>query len=135
MSIKTLLVYLPSEKNAAAILGSAVKIASVRNAHVIGLHLIPELPLYGEFPAEVPEGVIDRLQKASSDAAAAAKRVFEETLKPVPVTHEWRSFTASYGMGTELIAQQGHGADLIICGKTDADVPDAWSDFAETALM
>ncbi len=135
MSIKTILVYLPSEKNAAAILEPALKIAESRSAHVIGFHLIPDLPVYGEFPAEVSEEVIVRLQKSGKDAAAAAKRAFDESVQKCPVTHEWRCFTASYAAGAELVAQHGHGADLIICGKPSDDVPDAWSDFSETAIM
>jgi len=135
MSIKTILVYLPSEKNAAATLEPVLTIASARNAHVIGLHLTPDLPVYGEFPAEVSQEVIERLQKAGNAAAAAAKRAFEEALKSSAVTHEWRGFIASYVMGADLIAQQGRSADLIVCGKAAEDVPDAWSDFAETAIM
>ena len=34
-----------------------------------------------------------------------------------------------------MIAQQGRAVDLIVCGKASDDLPDAWSDFAETALM
>ena len=135
MSIKTILVYLPSEKNAATILAPALKIAVERSAHVIGLHLTPDLPVCGEFPAEVSEEVIVRLQKAGKDAAAAAKRVFDEWVGKIPVTHEWRCFAASYAAGTDLIAQQGRTADLIICGKPSDDIPDAWSDFSETAII
>ncbi len=135
MSIKTILVYLPSEKNAAATLEPVLKIASARKAHVIGLHLTPDLPVYGEFPAEVSQEVIERLQKSGSDAAAAAKRAFEETFKSSSVTHEWRGFIASYVMGAGLIAQQGRSVDLIVCAKPAEEVRDAWSDFAETALM
>jgi nucleotide-binding universal stress UspA family protein len=135
MSIKTILVYVPSEKNAAATLEAALQIASVRTAHVIGFHLIPDLPVYGEFPAEVSQEVIERLQKAGNASSAAARRAFEETFKASPVTHEWRSFMASYIAGAELIAQQGRSVDLIVCGRTDEDTPDAWSDFAETAIM
>jgi nucleotide-binding universal stress UspA family protein len=135
MSIKTILVYVPSGKNAAATLEPVLEIASARSAHVIGLHLTPDLPVYGEFPAEVSQEVIDRLQKAGNDAATAAKRAFEEAFKASPVTHEWRGFIASYVMGADLIAQQGRGVDLIVCGKPNDEVPDAWSDFAETALI
>ena len=135
MSIKTLLVYLPSEKNAAAVLEPALKIAGERNAHVIGLHLIPDLPVYGEFPAEASEEVIVRLQKAGKEAAVAAKRIFDASVQNSAVTHEWRCFTASYAAGADVIAQQGHGADLIVCGKPRDDIPDAWSDFAETAIL
>ena len=135
MSIKTILVYVPSGKNAAATLGAALKIAGAGNAHVIGLHLTPDLPVYGEFPAEVSQEVIDRLRKAGEEAAAAARRAFEEAFKDSAVTHEWCGFIASYVMGADLIAQQGRAVDLIVCGKASDEVPDAWSDFAETALM
>ena len=135
MSIKTILVYLPSEKNAATILEPTLKIAGERSAHVIGLHLTPDLPVYGEFPAEVSDEVIARLQKAGRDAAAGAKRVFDESMQKSPVSHEWRCFTASYAAGTDLIAQQGRTADLIVCGKPSDDIPDAWNDFSETAIL
>jgi nucleotide-binding universal stress UspA family protein len=135
MSIKTILVYLPSEKNAAAILDKVVKIASANEAHVIGFHLIPDLPVYGEFPAEISDEVIERLQKLGNDVAAAAKSTFEDTMKTSGISHEWRCFTASYGLGAELIAQHGHASDLAVCGKTDEDISDAWNDFAEVALM
>ena len=135
MSIKTILVYLPYEKNAATILEPTLKIAVERGAHIIGLHLTPDLPVYGEFPAEVSDEVIARLQKAGKDAAAGAKRVFDEWVQKSPVSHEWRCFTASYAAGTDLIAQQGRTADLIICGKPSDDMPDAWNDFSETAII
>jgi nucleotide-binding universal stress UspA family protein len=136
MSIKTILVYLPSEKSAAAILTPALKIAVERNAHLIGFHLIADLPVYGEFPAEVSEEVMVRLQKAGKEAAAGAKRAFDEHVqKSGPITFEWRCLTASYAAGNDLIAQNGRAADLIVCGKPSEEAPDAWSDFSETAIM
>lgn len=135
MPIKTILVYVPSEKNAQATLEPVLKVAAPRNAHVIGLHVTPDLPVYGEFPAEVSQEVIERLQKAGNDAAAAAERAFDDALKSSPVTHEWRRYTASYVVGGDLIVQQGRSADLIVCGKPPEDVPDVWSDFAETAIL
>ena len=135
MSIKTILVYVPSAKNAAATLEAVLKIAGAGNAHVIGLHLTPDLPVYGEFPAEVSQEVIDRLQKVGEEAAAAARGAFEEAFKDSAVTHEWRGFIASYVIGADVIAQQGRAVDLIVCGKPSDETPDAWSDFAETALM
>ncbi len=135
MSIKTILVYLPSEGNASAILEPTLKLASIRGAHVIGFHLIPDLPIYGEFPAEVSADVMERLEKAGKDAADAAKRVFDESLKSSQLTSEWRCFKASYVLGTDLIAQQARSADLIVCPKPNDESPDAWSDFAETAII
>jgi nucleotide-binding universal stress UspA family protein len=135
MPVKTILVYLPWERKAAPTLKSVLKIASSRKAHVTGLHLIPDLPVYAEFSAEVSPDVIERLQKAGKDGAGAAKRVFEDTFKAAPVTYEWREFTATYRAGIDLIAEQGRTADLIVCGKASEDIPDAWDVFAETAIM
>ena len=124
MTIKTILVYAPSEKNASAVLEPALKLASDRSAHVIGFHLTADLPVYGEFPAEVSEEVIVRLQKAGKETAAGAKRAFDECVQKYPVTHEWRCFTASYAAGADLIAQHGRAADLIVCGKPNDEIPD-----------
>jgi nucleotide-binding universal stress UspA family protein len=135
MTVKTILLYVPSGKNATPALEAVLKIAGPRSAHVIGLHLAPDLPVYGEFPAEVSQDVIDRLQKAGEETAAAAREVFEEAFKDSVVTHEWRSFMASYVMGADMIAQQGRSVDLIVCAKPGTEAGDAWSDFAETALM
>jgi nucleotide-binding universal stress UspA family protein len=135
MSIKTMLVYVPSDKNAAAVLAPAVRIAAENGAHLIGFHLTPDLPIYGEFPAEISDEVIERLLKAGNDAASAAKAAFEDHVQAAGLSHEWRCFTASYGMGADLIVQHGHTADLIVCGKAAGDVPDAWPDFAEIAIM
>jgi nucleotide-binding universal stress UspA family protein len=135
MSIKTILAYLPSEKSAPSVLEPTLNLAFARNAHVIGLHLIPEIPLYGEFPGEVSPDVIERIQKAGKDAADAARRVFEPRLAESKVSGEWRCFSASYGLGTQLIGQQARGADLIVCAKGDEEEPDAWDDFAETAIL
>ncbi len=118
-----------------AVLEPALEDSGERSAHVIGFHLIADLPVYGEFPAEVSEEVIVRLQKAGKEAAAGAKRAFDEHVQKQPVTHEWRCFTASYAAGDDLIAQHGRAADLIVCGKPSDEVPDAWSDFSETAIM
>jgi nucleotide-binding universal stress UspA family protein len=112
MSIKTILVYLPPEKNAAVILEQALKITGARNAHVIGLHLIPDLPIYGEFPAKVSEEVIERLEKVGRDAATAAKRVFEDMMKASPATHEWRCLTGEVILSTLL----DEGCDLLVMG-------------------
>jgi nucleotide-binding universal stress UspA family protein len=135
MPVKTILVYLPSERRAASTLASVLKIASASNAHVTGLHLIPDFPVYAEFPAEVSPDVIERLEKAGKDAAAAARKAFEETFKSSPLTYEWREFTVSYTRGIDLIAEQGRTADLIVCGKASDEIPDAWDGFAETAII
>ncbi|MBT3069450.1 universal stress protein [Rhodomicrobium sp. Az07] len=135
MPIKTILVYLPNGRTAAAILGPVVEIAASRSAHVIGLHLIPQVPEYGEFPADVSEEVISRIQKAGQDAAREAKQTFEGALQDSGLTFEWRCFNASYAAGSDAIVRNAHGADLVVCGAQSEDPPDAWSDFSEIALM
>jgi len=135
MPIKTILVYLPNGRTAAAILEPVVTIAAARSAHVIGLHLIPQVPEYGEFPADVSEEVISRIQKAGQDAARETKQAFEGTLQNSGLTYEWRCFNASYAAGSDAIVRNAHGADLVVCGAQSEDLPDAWNDFSEIALM
>jgi len=135
MSIKTILVYLPNGRTAAAILEPVIQIAKARSAHVIGLHLIAQVPEYGEFPADISEEVISRIQKAGQDAARETKQTFEDTFQNTGISHEWRCFSASYAAGSDAIVRNAHGADLVACGAPSEDLPDAWNDFSEIALM
>jgi nucleotide-binding universal stress UspA family protein len=135
MTVKTILLYVPSGKAAQAALEAAIKIAAPRGAHVTGLHLTPDLPVYGEFPAEISQEVVDRLQKAGEEAATAARQAFEEAMAGAGLSHEWRQFQASYMQGVDLVSRQGRSVDLVVCGKPGEEAGDAWSDFAETALM
>jgi hypothetical protein len=133
MPVKTILVYVPHGRDASATLEPVLNLASPRNAHVIGLHLTPDLPVYGEFPAEVSQEVVERLQKAGDEAAAAAKRAFEDSFKGSAVTHEWRGYSLLCdGGGSNRAAMRG--VDLIVCGKASDEIPTPGR-FAETALM
>ncbi len=70
MSYKTILVYLNSAARAEAVLGAALRIAGRSEAHVIGLHVIPQVTVPAVVPFEVTGEIMDVQRKALEDQAA-----------------------------------------------------------------
>jgi nucleotide-binding universal stress UspA family protein len=135
MPMKTILVYLPSVKVTKNIMAAVAKVATPSQAHVIGLHISPRAPLYGEYAAEFPPDGLERLIEIGRKHAARVKQAFEENAKSHHLNYEWRYLDLSYGAGEEEIVTEAHCADLIICAKSSGDSPDPWSEFPETAVL
>jgi nucleotide-binding universal stress UspA family protein len=135
MAIRTILTYLPLEGSAAATMAAALKIAEPRKAHIIGLHLEPQFPVYSEYSAELPQDMLEQIRKAGTRTTDAIKRIFDDSIKSSAVTGEWRSLASAYALGEELLAAQTHYADLIVCAKPSEEMPDPWGDFSEVAIL
>jgi nucleotide-binding universal stress UspA family protein len=135
MPMKTILVYLPSVKVTENIMAAVANLAAPSQAHIIGLHISPSMPLYAEFAAELPPDVYEKLVEAGRKNAEAVKSAFEERARTCHLSHEWRYLDLSYGTGEEQVAAETHSADLIICAKPSDDNPDPWSEFPETAVL
>lgn len=135
MAIKTILSYLPTETSAAAVMPAALRIAEPRSAHIIGLHLEPQFPIYSEFSVELPQDVLEKIRKAGRRTTDAIKSIFDESIKSSLVTGEWRSLASAYALGEGLLAGETHYADLIVCTKPSDESPDPWGDFSELAIL
>jgi nucleotide-binding universal stress UspA family protein len=135
MPMKTILVYLPSVKATENVMAAVANLAAPFQAHIIGLHISPSIPLYAEFAAELPPDVYEKLVEAGRKNADAVKSTFEESARARNLNYEWRYLDLSYGTGEEQVVAETHCADLIICAKPGDDSPDPWSEFPETAML
>ena len=55
MPYKTILTYLPDKKTADRLLNAAMSVARENDAHLVGLHVIPRVPvMYSVAAAEIP---------------------------------------------------------------------------------
>ena len=135
MAMKTILVYLPSVKITKNIMAAVANLAARSQAHVIGLHISPSAPLYGEYASEFPPDGLERLIEIGRKHAARVKQAFEENAKSHHLNYEWRYLDLSYGAGEEEIVTEARCADLVICAKSSDDSPDPWSEFPETAVL
>ena len=72
MSYKTILAYLPDRAMAEKLLNATLPIVRQNDAHVIGLHVIPRVPvMYAVAEAEIPPDVIaqqERMLQREADA-------------------------------------------------------------------
>lgn len=121
MSYKTILAYLPSVDRVPAVMEVALSVARKQDAHLIGLHVIPQVPLYGAVVAQVPQEVIDQQQDAFREDAERIKGAFEEATRSTDVKTEWRCELARYGDLAEDIIENGLCADLIVAGQESTD--------------
>jgi len=125
MTIKTILVYLPSEKLAAPVLDAVVALAGQRGAHVIGLHLEASYyPAYGEVAIAMPPDVIEQMRKPLREQAERLKQSFNARMESEKISAEWRTASVEYSTVPTRIVEESLTADLVICPKVDPTAVD-----------
>ena len=125
MSYKTILVYLNSAARAEAVLGVALRIAGRSEAHVIGLHVIPQVTVPAVVPFEVTGEIMDVQRKALDDQAAKIAETFAEMTRQHQPACEWRLVRASHYDVASIVDDHGRTADLIVAPQSDPD-GDIW---------
>ncbi len=135
MSYKTILTYLPSVERLPAVLDVAFSVVAKQDAHLIGLHVIPQVPLYGAVAAQIPQEVIDRQKDAFHEDAERVRQAFEDATGSTDVKSEWRCETARYGDVVEDIIESGLCADLIIAGQESTDWYEGRSDLPARIVL
>ena len=139
MSFKTILTYLPSHEMAQRIVKVGLPIGEDHGSHVIGLHIVPvlpiSLPLYpaGEIP--IPDDVVEKQKASLVDDANAVQAEFDRAAQPFNVKSEWRCHHADYGEFARSIIDQGRCADLIVIGKGMHDPYNTGSDLTARIIL
>lgn len=121
MSYKTILVYLNSANRAEAVLEAALRIAGRHEAHLIGLHVIPQVTVPAVVPFEVTGEIIEVQRKALDEQAAKIAGIFGEMTRQHQPPCEWRTVRASHYDVASIVDDHGRSADLIIAPQSDAD--------------
>ena len=122
MSYKTILAYLPNAESADRILDVALPIARDNDAHFIGLHVIPRVPLlYGVVAAEIPQSIIVHQEEKLEQAADQLETHFKARCKDADVKSEWRCNKVQHDDITADIIGQSLCADLIVVQQDKED--------------
>jgi nucleotide-binding universal stress UspA family protein len=121
MSYKTILVYLNSAKRAEAVLEAALRLAGKSEAHVIGLHVIPQVTIPAVVPFEVTGEIIDVQRKALDEQAAKIAGIFAEMTRQHQPPCEWRTVRASHYDVASIVDDHGRATDLIVAPQSDPD--------------
>jgi len=119
MSYKTILVYIDSPESASNLVSAAAKVAERSEAHLIGMYVIPPVPVYiaGELPAPVMLNNYHTEQHES--IAQKIKNVFEEITSNRALVAEWRVIDAVASV-TSAISAEANTADCLMVGAGGA---------------
>lgn len=125
MSYKTVLAYLPNTKSADQVLDVALPIARENDAHFIGLHVMPRVPLlYGVVAAEIPQSIITHQEEMLKRTADQLGAHFEARCVKVGVRAEWRCNKVQYDDVAADVVGQSLCADLIVVEQqVEGDYP------------
>ncbi len=123
MSYKTIAVYLARPDSVASIMEVALPLAESFEAHLIGLHVSPGVPVMGTIGAQVPPKIIEQYIEIMHTDAAAIKDVFSTAIKKSKVQSEWRGQddTSVHPDLLHNITEQTRCADLVIMGQNDSE--------------
>jgi len=129
MSYRTILTYLPGPDKAEELLNVAVPMATRYDAHLVCLHVIPELEFYQPVGMYYDGSIIDAQRSALGKEADEIKDVVQKWAQPNDAKIEWRCMTASKGPALDYIVDQSMFADLVIAEqKTPVDLLDSRAD-------
>lgn len=122
MPYKTILVYLPDPEHAERMLDAVLPVVQANDAHLIGLHIIPRVPvMYAVAAAEIPQAIITQQEEILAREADALKRRFIARCDSAGVQAEWRCNRIEHSdMASDLVSQ-ALCADLIVVGQPDED--------------
>ncbi len=123
MSYKTVLAYLPNATRADRILDVALPIARDNNAHFIGLHVMPRVPLlYGVVAAEIPQSIITHQEEMLERSATKLGDHFDTRCAKAGVKSEWRCNKVQHEDVASDVISQSLCADLIVVEQDNDDV-------------
>ena len=136
MSYKTILAYLPTDKSADRVLDVALPIARDNDAHFIGLHVIPRVPLlYGVVAAEIPQSIIAHQEEMLGRTADKLKAHFNARCKDAGVKSEWRCNKVKLDDITSDVIGQSLCADLIVVEQEGEDAYGLPADLPSRIVM
>ena len=123
MPYKTILTYLPDKKTADRLLNAAMSVARENDAHLVGLHVIPRVPvMYSVAAAEIPQAIVQQQEELLQAEANELREHFEETCRKGGVKAEWRCNRIEHADMASEISSQALCADLIVTAQNEEGV-------------
>ncbi|MCB1755555.1 MAG: universal stress protein [Gammaproteobacteria bacterium] len=122
MSYQTLLVYVGLASQVKSLLNVAQQIADKgENVHVIGLHVIPQIPVYPDMAFMVTSEMADLQRDALLKQKNEVKEAFETEMEKMHVSWEWRVVEANGKLVADRVLEHGRCVDLIIGAQDDPE--------------
>lgn len=117
MAIKTIIACLTSPETTANIASVALQLAERHEAHLVGLHVIPQVPIYGLAGIEFPGEIIDREEKELKARAGEVENLFAQAIKGSSAKTEWLCMKSSHVDLAAALLEAIPAADLIVMSQ------------------
>ena len=124
MSYKTILVYLSEEKSAERVLKTAIALANMSDAHLIGLHVAPIFHVYSTVAVDFTAEILEAQSNALKIEAAGVKKIFDRMMEKNSIKSEWRSIQVNSALVSEAVVNHARCADVIVAAQRDPDHDD-----------
>lgn len=121
MSYKTIIVCLSDKEEAERLLPVAVMVARKFDAHLIGVHSLQRVDIYGSLSIQLSGNAMAEMQDIQEEHAGEIKQIFEQLTRVEEFVSEWRQITSSTTSAGERLAEQTRCADLVIMSQIDPD--------------
>lgn len=122
MAYKTILVYVDEAERCAPVLKAAKLLATRNKAHVIGLHVIPDIQVYSAAEAQLPVEVFEIQRRHNTEVAAKAEAEFMDTFSGSSLSFEWRAVEEKGITIGDRVMEHALVADAVVAGQIDPDV-------------
>jgi len=122
MAYKTILVYVDEAERCGPILRAARQLATHENAHVIGLHVVPDIQVYAAAEAQLPAEVFDTQREHNAGVAKSAQQAFNAEFEGSSISTEWRPVEEKGAAIGDRVLEHALVADVVIAGQIDPDI-------------
>jgi len=137
MKYKTILVYLASKDSVSSVLDVALPIAEKHGSHVIGLHVVPKVPVYGVFGIPGAHDVVSKHESILRSQAEEIERLYNSRIGSCTgnVKCGWYQSKAYYQDLAIDVSRHAFSVDLVIMSQDAADPFDAWPDLPARVIL
>ena len=136
MAYKTILTFLPSVERTDRVLDVALPIAEAQDAHLIGVHIIPDvMTFYGMSANQIPSDVINQQQRSLKEEADKVRVQFEKRASSARARSEWRLAHDNQNDDIQKFINISMCADLIVTDQNAFGSSRGTSDIAARMVL
>lgn len=122
MGYQTVLIYCGTDSQVKTLVNAGLQMAEKsQNIHIIGLHVIPQIPVYPDMAFMVTSELVDMQREALQGVAKDIQNTFETEIKNSGVSWEWRCCDAGGKMLADRVLEHARCVDLVIAAQDNPD--------------
>lgn len=132
MTYKDILVHVSRDRRSPARLDAAIGLAERYEGRVTGVYVLPAPSFPSSANFQIPEDVLEDLDRQQREWAADAERAFAERMAKTAVPSEWRLLT---GDPIEAVTTSSRYADITVVGQSHDDDDASVSGLADRVVL